>query len=245
MANKKTDLKEDVKQIPVEDQKEQVLLTEAEFERKQRLKTKERINRVTRVAGMFAIILFVYLGAFDVLFELSFFGALFTKPEYVAGWEALRDVGAFDDPLWWGSWMGQLGITVILVAIVVLMVYFLTYTIVDIIAMVKQLFNAGRDITRDLSGNVKDTVGNEIKLPKSEKKQPAEKKKNLFEGDDVDENEEKLPKEKKTRKRRNDKVDNSFGDLTTDQLDALLSGAPMDEVLKDEEEETPEVKPLF
>lgn len=244
MANKKEDLKEKV-ETPV-DQKEQVLLTEAEFERKQRLKTKERINRVTRVAGMFAIILFVYLGAFDVLFELSFFGFMFTKPEYIAGWEGLRDVGVFDDPLYWGTWMGQLGITVILVSIVVLMIYFLTYTIVDIIAMVKQLLNAGREITRDLSGNVKDTVSKEIEIKRNGSTSEKKKKKDLFAGEDVTE-EEKVPKEKKqtTKKRRSEKTDTGFGDLTSEQLDALLSGTPMDEILEKDEDESSEVKPLF
>lgn len=234
MANIK---KEEVKtQFQMNDQ---VLLTEAEFEKKQRLKAKERINRITRVFGVFTILLLSFAGIFEPFFELSYFGRLFTPTEHNFGWEQftiteivdsstgeiLKISPLFDDWLnFWNPWLAKIGITVLLIAASVFLIYFLTYTLVDLVDAVNELIATGKDLRNDLSGNIKDTMNlPEKEVPKTKKK----KKKNLFEKD-VEEKVEK--KEKAERRRRTEKTD-GFADLTSEQLDALLSGKPMEEVL--------------
>lgn len=230
--------KEEIKDVKEKDTKEQLLLTEAEFEKRQRAKTREKINRVTRSFGLVAILLLVYVGVFDPLFELSFFGFLFNRSAFTAGWECLSDPNMaggriFDDPMIFGSWLPQIGVTALLILVAVLIVYFLTYTIVDIVDLFRGLIESGRDITRDLSGNVKDTM-NVKPIEKVEKKKPV--KKSLFAGDDV-KNDEVPAKEKKERKPRRTESDaRDLNGLTGDQLDALLSGKTMEEILKEEEE---------
>lgn len=239
MANiKKDEVKDSTKDV-----KEQALLTEAEFEKKQRLKAKERINRVTRVFGVFSILLLSFAGIFEPFFELSYFGRLFTPSEHAYGWAIFSADGVmdnlmvdgevipvtgrlFDDWLhFWNPWLAKLGLTVLFIGAFILLVYFMTYTIVDLVDVVKEFIAAGRDITRDLSGNVKDTMGIPDKDTSNSKKK---KKKSLFEEDsDVEKTE---PKEKVVKKRRTEKND-GFGDLSSEQLDALLSGKSMEEVL--------------
>lgn len=236
MATMKKD--EPVKEI---DKKEQVLLTEAEFERKQRLKNREKINRVTRVFGLIAILILVYQGIYDPLFELSFFGFIFDKSAFVEGWKWANSLAIYDDLMEFGNWLPQLGITAGLVGVTVLLVYFLTYTIVDIVEMIRSLIESGRDITRDLSGNVKDTMN--IEIPKKEeKKKPG--RKSLFVGDDVRDGEvpQKERKERKPRRTESDTKD--LNNLSPDQLDALLSGKPIEEVLGNIEENNIDLPPI-
>ena len=233
--------KEDVKDVKKEDLSQKVLLTEAEFEKKQRLKVKERINRITRVFGLFAILFLVYAGVFDPLFELSFIGAIFDKAAFNAGWDALRQLTIYDDIMWFGNWLGQLGFTILIVGLGVLIVYFLTYTIVDIIDVVKGLFEAGKDMTKDLSGNLKDTIIEKADVKKQEKKKPV--KKSLFSGDDVKED-EVIKKEKRERKssasvRRSE--NDEYSGLSSEQLDAILSGKNLEDVIGASEEKTDEI----
>lgn len=232
MAN----FKKETKIEEPKDPKDQVLLTEAEFEKKQRLKSKERLNRITRVFGVLAILLLSLAGVFEPFFEMTFFGAIFTPKDHSIIWSHMEDLKIFDDWLkFYDPWLAKIGITVLMIIAVVFLVYFLTYTIVDLVDLCKTLFEAGRDLTRDLSSNVKDTMNLEIPEKHEQKKKPA--KKNLFSGDDV-KPEEKMPKERKERKpRRNESDATDLNGLTQDQLDRLLSGEPMDEVIKQEEKD--------
>lgn len=219
MANK--DLKEtkDVKTDELNKETQELLLTEEEFARRERAKVKERINRVTRVAGLFAILILVYAGIFDPLFELSFFGWIWDKNAFRDGWAALTQLGILDDIFQFGSWIAKLGITIILIGVVLLMVYFITYCIVDLIDLIKTFIAAGKDITGDLSGAVKDTIPTE-KQAEDKKKE----KKKLF--DEVPDELNKKPK--RERKKKEEKpVENGTDPLTglsSEQLDALLRG---------------------
>lgn len=229
------DLKENkdlTKEKDSDRQTEQILLTEEEFAKRERQKVKERINRVTRVAGLFAILILVYAGILDPLFELSFFGWMADKSTFAEGWSSLAELRIYDDPLQFGTWMGQLGVTVLLIGVIVLLVYFITYCIVDLINLLKTLVAAGRDITRDLSGNVRDTLPEDAL-----KKKKDGKKKSLFSGSDVSE-EELVGKPKKQKRRK--ESDSGLAGLSSEDLDKLLSGKNIDELDSLKETETNE-----
>lgn len=220
------------------DTTQELLLTEEEYAKKQRLKTKERINRVTRVAGLFAILILVYTGILDPIFELSYFGWIWDKIAktnvFEDGWAFLRQSTIYDDIFEFGPWIAQLGLTVVLIAVIVLMVYFITYCIVDLVDLVRTFVATGRDTIKDLSGNVKDTMPDELKEKKEKRKK---EKKSLFSKEEI-----KEAKPKKERKKR--ESDNLAG-LSESELDALLSGKNLEEPasedelnLKDNEEKT-------
>jgi hypothetical protein len=224
--NKNTELKQ-----------EQVLLTEAEFERKQRLKNREKINRVTRVFGLFAILLLVYAGVFDPFFELSYFGALADKELFHAAWGQLRVSTIYDDSMLFGNWLGQMGITIVLIGVVLLTIYFVTYTIVDLIDLVKSFASTGKDITRDLSGNVRDTIGIEERK-QTKKKKPVKKSlflETMFKTEEEAAKKGKKTEEKKDRPRRTENGDYDLNSFTSDQLDDILSGKPLDIILGEDE----------
>ena len=114
------------------------------------------------------------------------------------------------------------------------MVYFLTYTIVDLVDLIRNFIETGRDITKDLTGNVRDTMSDETKeIIETKKKKTV--KKSFFE-----EKKDEPVKEKKERKPRRTESDaRGLTDLTPEQLDDLLSGKPIEEVVK-----RPDLEPL-
>lgn len=224
-----------------------VLLTAEEYARRERLKTKERINRVTRVAGVFAILLIAFEAILDPLFEFTYFGWIWDQIMgtdvfnsiwghtenglWIPGFMDRLDI--FDDFLQMNAWIAQLGITILYIATIVVLAYFITYCIVDLIELVRSMYVAGRDITRDLLGNVKYTVKDSNGIDKVViQKKP--RKKSLFHGDDV-EPAEKPQKEKKERvpkkKDTGTFVNEEYSGLSTSQLDDLLSGKNLEDIM--------------
>lgn len=219
---------EEKKKAQQNDEKK-ILLTAEEFEKKQRLETKNRINKITRVFGVFAIILLVYAGIFDPLFELSFFGAIFDREAFDYGWEALYKgpgIGdhwaegnkpILDDPFQFGPWIGQLGLTLAFIAIIIVGIYFLTYCIVDVVDLFKVIFKSSKDITRSLSTNVKSTMP---EIDEKEKKKPrlfSKKEENALIKEDK-------PEKEKPQKRRKEEPPQELEGYTSEELDALLRG---------------------
>lgn len=219
------EIKDNTNKEELNKEAQEVLLTEEEFARKERAKVKERINRVTRVAGLFAIIILVYSGIFDPLFELSFFGWIWDKIQgttvFKDGWAIMRNLTILDDIFQFGPWIAELGITIILIAVILLMVYFITYCIVDLIDLIKTFIAAGKDITGDLSGTVKDTI-----IPSADRKTTEKKEKKTLFSEGIPEELSKKPK--RERKKKEEKSAENATDpltgLSSEQLDALLRG---------------------
>lgn len=235
MATTNPNFKKDVKQ-------EDILLTEEQYDIIRRRKTKESVNRVLRVLGLFAASLIIYVGVLDPFFEISFFGRIFTKDTYLEYWgtnvngfgglwqkiaTSIEDggLGIYDDKLLgFGSFLPKFAITIMIVLTVLGLVYLLTYNIIDLVGLIKGMISSAKGISRDISLNVYDGVS-EIKGDKK----PSTKKKNIFKGEDVTPEEKNNFKKGKTTKQPEKKTvrreDNSnLGGLTPEQLDALLLG---------------------
>lgn len=225
--------KESVVKKVEKDQKElerELLLTEEEYTRKSRQKTKETMNRVLRVVGLIASFILIYAGLFDPLFELSYFGwmsdGINETTVHTDAWLFINEK-IYDDPMQFGLWLPKLGVTVVVILAVIGTVYLLVYNVVDIIALIKNMLKGTTDITKDLTGTVRDTVQDEKEL-KGLKKM---KIKNIFKPTS-EEKDDFVEKKEKTKKvtRRKEKVDTSeTGGLTEEELDRLLSGESLEE----------------
>lgn len=237
---------EKVKQM---DERE-VLLTEEEYARKSRQRTKEKMNRVLRVVGLVASFLLIYIGLFDSMFELSYFGLLFDKEAHNVIWEILSGYGApelgelgygvlnsspiFDDPLMFYSWLPKLMFTFVLIAAVVGTVYLAVYNLVDIINMIKGFFRGGVEVTKDLTGTVKETF-----IAEDEPVKGKQKKINLFKSKEVDDEftkvgdpvvTEKTASKKTISKRRKETTSTeNYGGLTSEEMDILLNGGSLED----------------
>lgn len=146
---------DDNKSIKI-DEKE-VLLTEEEYAKKSRQKTKDSMNRVLRVVGLVASFLLIYAGLFDPIFELSYFGLLFDGESHNLIWTAMMEFKIHDDPLLFHDWLPKVMFTIVLIAAVIGSIYLLVYNIIDIVNLIKSLFTSTADTTKDLAGTVKDT----------------------------------------------------------------------------------------
>jgi len=216
---------------------ENILLTAEEYAKQERLKRKERINRVTRVAGVFAILLIAFEAILDPLFELTYFGWIWDKiaktTVFTDAWVYFDGSGIFDDRLVMDLWIGKLGITILYVGVVLLLVYFITYCIVDLVELCRTLYKSGKDITKDLFENIKDTVDESDKDGKVDRPNRSKKnKKSLFDKDETADATDgtKKKKEKKSRKKENENEEYSNG-LSSNQLDDLLSGKDLNDVI--------------
>ena len=230
-TNKERDEKKDTQEI---------LLTAEEYAKQARLKTKERINRFTRVSGVFAIILVAFAAILDPLFELTFFGYLWDKisggSAFAGFWNEVAPGGSlkiFDDWLEIGDWIAKLGLTILYIAVIVVLVYFITYCIVDFVEFFRSFYRTGKEITKGLLENVKDTVDESNAPEKVDTIQKKKRKKKLFDSDEAtDSAEEKKPKLKRRKKEdeENDAVTTQNG-WSTNQLDDLLSGKNLDDIM--------------
>ena len=230
MAVKKENVVKKVEKDPKELERE-LLLTEEEYAKKSRQKTKETMNRVLRVVGLVASFILIYAGLFDPIFELSYFGwiadGIGKTTVHTEAWAYLKELKVYDDPMQFGAWLPKLGITVVVILAVIGTTYLLVYNVVDIIALVKNMLKSTTDITRDITGTVRDTVQDEQEL-KGLKKM---KIKNIFKPASK-EDDDFVEKKEKTKKitRRKEKVDISeTGGLTEEELDRLLSGESLEE----------------
>lgn len=229
-TNTKKKSEKDIKDIERE-----LLLTEEEYAKKARQKTKDTMNRVLRVVGLVASFILIYAGLFDPVFELSYFGwmadGIMKTTYHKDAWTFLGPVreingvlvgtAIYDDPMQFGLWLPKLGLTIVLIAAVVGTAYLLVYNVVDIIALVKTFMTGTHEITKDLTTTVKDTVleDKDLKIKKRPKKNLFEDSENLF-------SDEKSKKSKGTKKKDEPVVE--FGGYTEDELDRLLSGEVID-----------------
>ena len=195
----------------------QILMSQAEFEKRQRLIIKENINRVLRVAGLIAILFLVSM-AIPTLFELSVFG-IWIKG-LTAYHEALTQFipsGISDYPLYM-SWVSVVLLTIILVAVILGIVYLITYNVVDLIVFFKHIGKSFKGATDELKFAVQDTMSDE--LPHS-KKEHTRKEKPV-----------KQPKPEKVKEepaeRRSENSTDELTGLSSEQLDALLRGEALD-----------------
>ena len=204
------DKKETVNMAKKEDE---LLMSQAEFEKKQRLVIKENINRVLRIAGLVAV-LFLVAMAVPTLFNLSVFGL------WIKGLDAYHAaLGEFipdairDYPLYM-SWVSVVLLTLILMAVILGIVYLITYNIVDLVVFFKHIGSGFKGATEELRFTVKDTMSDELKSSKREepKEKPVKTQKK-----------EKMPKKQAVERRSEEKTDDLTG-LSSEQLDALLRG---------------------
>lgn len=223
-APKKVDKKETKLTEP-----EKIFLTEEEYEKIRRVKTKEQINRILRICGLIFAFLLLTGGLFDPLFELSYFGFMADKEVHKSAWQYLYESRIFDDGMEFGDWLPKLTITFALIVGAIGVVYLIAYNVIDIINMIKNFFNVGADISKELTSTVKESITSERK-----------KRKKFL--DETDETESILMKEKPKRKKK--QVDELDG-FTSDELDRLLSGENIFETENSDENETSENKSLF
>lgn len=222
-------------------ERQALLMTEEEFERRKRTRTKENINRILRVLGLIFGAILIYAGILDALFEASYFGFIFTKEEFTFFWEDVWrsqmsvEIGAigriFDDPLRFQSpWLVQIAFTIIIVAVVLFSIYVLTYTIIDFVNIIKSFFKYTRIFAREVGINVKQSA-DALDVPKPTKK--SKKDKDLFAGEDVEtekQEEKKKVMKKPVRRTESDTFvikDDNGRDYTTEELDLLLQGKPL------------------
>ena len=203
-----------------------------EIERERKRNTKERLNTFLRVVGLVTTIMLIVVGLFDVLFELSYFGAIADKfsggSEHNAAWSYLSshsEIGCiFDDGMAIGIWFPKLVLSLVLAAGVIGVIYLITFSLVDFVEFIKNLIKIGREVTVDNAENVRSL------LPRFGNKKPKETEKDqgIFES---------TPK-KKTTKKPKDTEKNEYG-YTNAELDALLRGEDI-EIQKTPEEDTQE-----
>lgn len=92
---KEKDVNEKEKAVSIQ---QQTMMTQEEYDKLTRNRRRERIYRIARIVGIATIMLLIYVGLIDLLFELSFFGAIFsgTRQQYIAGWNAIIAIGRGD-----------------------------------------------------------------------------------------------------------------------------------------------------
>lgn len=237
---KNTNTKKDDRELERE-----LLLTEEEYARRIRQKNKETMNRILRVVGLFASFLILYVGIFDPLFELSYFGWIFDKEIFKTAWDTLNrsaagGMGVYDDPMQFGLWLPQLGVTTILILATIGSVYLLVYNVIDIVGLIKRIFASTHEITKDFASTLRDTAENDKEFTNRKKKKPSlfTDNENMFKENSnkrlvtsVQEPEiiEDKPKKKPLFQRRKEVIStDETGGLTEEQLDRLLSGETID-----------------
>lgn len=232
-----------------DDKKDEMLLTEKEFqdkyEKELRLKRKEKINRVLRIFGLGAILIVAFAGLLDPLFETTYFGWIWDQmhntTDFTEFWSAMASTAIYDDYFYFGTWLPELAFTLVYMCILLAIVYLLTYNIVDLIEFVKGLVAAGKDITKDLSNNVTEGGTPEaLGLDKKRKKLHFDwfKKSDKPVKDLNDKPADTAKKEKKSKKKDDDLMSN----LSSDQLDALLSGQSLPPAVEETLDPLPEIK---
>jgi hypothetical protein len=144
-----------------------------------RKRTKEKINTVLRALGLIAAVL-IFLVAFDVLYEGTVFGAIFSNKDFKAYWDAMVIGDFYDDWLYWSTWLPVTILTAILISLFVMMSYIIAFNVKDLISTIKNFFNIGEDVTKELTGELRN-VAKESGLGKLGL---GKKKKSLFDDDD-------------------------------------------------------------
>lgn len=264
---------------------EALLLTEEEYDKKRREKAKENINRFLRIAGLVASIFLIYIMC-DFFFEISWFGAIFTRTEYNNFWNVLSDAlsgnigvsngqvipdGLVDKIMGMGSFsqsdaegvsrficnvissmnpfdnylngmhlynffFPQLAITLILISVLVGVVYLVTYNVIDLITFAKSIYAGAKGISKDITGNIKDTV----EIITEEK--PKKKKTKKLDLDNISTEEKTVEKKKKEKKK---KEEATVFEYSEEALNALLNGETLPSKIESEEEsKEPEEKKL-
>jgi len=231
---------------PEIENKEPELLTEEQYTKRERLRKREKVNRVTRIAGFFAILMIAYTGIYDSLFELSYFGWIFKKDVFNSAWQLLSTNGeatiidkatgeakivevfpVFNDFAQMGTWLPALAITVVLIAVTVFLIYFLTYNIIDFIEIAKTIKNDTKGIATDLGVNINYGINK-----KKKKDENSDDSGDKSDGDDKKE-------DKKKKKDTNKQLE--LDGYSSEQLDALLRG----ETIEDAEKQNEDTKTLF
>lgn len=216
-------------------QNQPVLMTEEEYDARNRKKVRERLNRILRIIGLIALI-FVMIPCIEPVFMGSVFGL----------WACGNNRDAWKSKCWNGNnilarlfFMGNtedwanggaavvipcIFYTLLFFALVAGTVYLLTYNAIDIILFFKELKMAGKGIFKDYSDNVKyisKEEGIDIDKKKEQREKEREEKKK-----EKEEHKEAVEKVEETKK--DEKVDDSpIVGYTEEQLDALLRGEPL------------------
>ena len=145
-----------------------------------------------------------------------------------------------------GSWLPQLGVTIIFIVGILGVIYLLTYSLVDLIEVIRTIVNTGKDITKDFAGNLKDSTEqanlkkkNSVPFKERMKRIFAPTKKLNHDAKKIDEEKDSAvvvdegpsaPIEKKKGNRRRREPEENGQQYTSEQLDRLLRGEPIDGV---------------
>jgi hypothetical protein len=146
-----------------------------------RQRTKEKINTILRALGLIGAVL-IFLVTFDVLYEGTLFAAIFSRADFKAYWDAMTLGKFYDDWLYWRTWLPVTLLTAILVSLFIMMAYVIAFNVRDLIATIRNFFGIGEDVTKELTGELRD-VAKESGLDKVTSKL-GKKKKALFEDDE-------------------------------------------------------------
>lgn len=234
---------ENEKNKQLENPSQPVLLTEEEYNKIARAKTREKINIVTRVIGILAILAIVILGMIPV-FCLSVFGWLFIRDIYITAWQGIGNSGAIkmlcymmgspDGTYYPGcEWLGTVFLSLIIIGVTLGMIYLLTYNIADLIQFFKSFYISTRDLIRDIKGVAKDSVdtGVDRNVSKEQKKLEKEEAKRQKIEEKRKAEEEKQAEKLAAKKEKEEAPKN------------LFAGAPLEDItIETKEDPKPEEK---
>lgn len=148
------------------DEKLPVSMTEEELIKRNKERTKQTIDKFVRILGVLTSSI-LFLVSFEVLFEISAFGAIFTREVHLNFWEAASDpvsaggLGLYDDWFQFGAWLPVTIITLILISLAVGLAYLVSIYVKDLIQFIRSILSTGGVITKELGTNVKEAIEDE------------------------------------------------------------------------------------
>jgi hypothetical protein len=143
-----------------------ISMTEEELIKRNKERTKQAIDKGVRILGVITATI-LFLVSFEVLFEISAFGAIFTRTIHANFWEAARDSIAsgglqlYDDWFGFGVWLPVTIITLILISLAVGLAYLVSIYVKDLIQFIRSILATGGVITKELGTNVKEAMEEE------------------------------------------------------------------------------------
>ena len=204
MADKKKKEELLVKPEPVKEEK--VLYTLEEIDKLKKKRIREGVIQGLAVMGLISAVIF-YLIVSEFLFEISLFGLMFksSRTEFLEFWNYVSGYGPggseisyqiYDDWFQWGVWVPVAFCTLMELLLTTLMVGLLSYSIKEVINLIKRLIGSSTEMLHNL-GEVTlesittDEMGNKIsltnkitnKITKAKEKKKVKQKK---EKDEID-----------------------------------------------------------
>lgn len=199
----------------------------------QREKRKAVTDQVLRFLGLMTAIVLFFV-SFDIFYEMSWFGAIFTRADHLAIWEVMwlekfeGGLRIYDDWFNFDVWLPITMITMLMVLLATAMAFLISYYIKDLFTLIARFVDLGRGVGDEIGSNFKKGLDEGTKSLNLKRRKD---KKGLFEDD---EEEVAQPKPDKKREKA-EKMLKDLGvplengkkveDLSDADLDAALTGA--------------------